>query len=211
MPQWVADPRMRARVRLHFRRRQVVDYRMHSSGKPICIRWLHAIPAVPRHHRTRFGMTPAGRWASLSKFSARAWPSLPERALSAAAASRLRVLACLCVLATLPAATARADWEIGASGGAFYDDNLTRAQNRADKRAAAAASANVSATQFLPFTERDAATVTLYGRGELFNRYHGLSNSCGRRNGGLPAQVRCRCRSTLGVGIRRRVLRRLPR
>ena len=75
--------------------------------------------------------------------------------------------------------TARADWEIGASAGAFYDDNLTRAQNRADKRAAGAATANVSATYFVPFTGSDGVTVTLYGRGELFERYNGLANLVG--------------------------------
>jgi hypothetical protein len=73
-------------------------------------------------------------------------------------------------------AQAHAEWEIGASAGAFYDDNLTRAQNSVDKRAAGAATANVIGTSFIPLTGSDAVTFTLYGRGELFERYSGLTN-----------------------------------
>lgn len=73
-------------------------------------------------------------------------------------------------------APAHAEWEIGATAGAFYDDNLTRAQDAVDKRAAGAAMANVSGTSFIPFTGSDGVTFTLYGRGEVFERYSGLTN-----------------------------------
>ncbi len=65
----------------------------------------------------------------------------------------------------------------GASAGAFYDDNLTRAQAAADKRAAGAVTGERrSLTNFVPFTGSDGVTFTLYGRGELFDRYNGLTN-----------------------------------
>ena len=76
----------------------------------------------------------------------------------------------------LAGAPAHAEWEIGATAGAFYDDNLTRAQDSVDKRAAGAVTANVNGTNFIPFADGDSVTFTLYGRGELFARYGGLSN-----------------------------------
>jgi hypothetical protein len=82
----------------------------------------------------------------------------------------------LVFLAALVRECAGADWEIRAAAGAFYDDNLTRAQDAVDKRAAGAATAYVSATNFVPFTGSDNVTLTLYGRAELFDRYHGLTN-----------------------------------
>ena len=52
----------------------------------------------------------AARWARLPVFSAIA----------------------LGLVSGLLCASARADWEVGASVGAFYDDNLTRAQDALD-------------------------------------------------------------------------------
>jgi hypothetical protein len=80
------------------------------------------------------------------------------------------------LVAALGCRCASADWDIGATAGAFYDNNLTRAQNAADKRAAGAATANVSANNFIPLTGSDSVALTLYGRAELFDRYHGLTN-----------------------------------
>jgi hypothetical protein len=80
------------------------------------------------------------------------------------------------LFAALACECASADWEIGATVGAFYDDNLTRAQAAVDKRAAGAATANVSASNFVSFTGSDTVTLTLYGRAELFDRYHGLTS-----------------------------------
>ena len=85
----------------------------------------------------------------------------------------------LALLGALVASPAQADWDIGATIGAFYDDNLTRAQDAVDKRAAGAAVANVSATNFIPFTGSDSVTFALYGRGEQYTRYDGLSNLVG--------------------------------
>jgi hypothetical protein len=96
------------------------------------------------------------------------------------------------LLGALAAGPAHADWEIGTTVGAFYDDNLTRAQDAVDKRAAGAAVANVSATNFIPFNGSDSVIFTLYGRGELFTRYDGLSNLVG---GGTAAW-----RHKFGVG-----------
>jgi hypothetical protein len=76
----------------------------------------------------------------------------------------------------LVSAQVHAEWEIGATAGAFYDDNLTRAQNAVDKRAAGAATANVTGTYFIPLTGSDGVTFTLYGRAEAFERYSGLTN-----------------------------------
>jgi hypothetical protein len=73
-------------------------------------------------------------------------------------------------------APARAEWEVSASAGGFYDDNLTRAQDAVDKRAAGAGVVNVNATHFMPFTGSDGVTFTVNGRGESFDRYSGLSN-----------------------------------
>ena len=58
------------------------------------------------------------------------------RALAFAATAAGLVSALFC-------ASARADWEFSASAGAFYDDNLTRAQDTVDKRAAGAGVVNV--------------------------------------------------------------------
>ena len=77
---------------------------------------------------------------------------------------------------TLLCAPARADWEFGASAGAFYDDNLTRAQDAVDKRAAGAGVVNVNATNFIPLTGSDGVTFIVDGRGEAFDRFSGLSN-----------------------------------
>ena len=92
--------------------------------------------------------------------------------------ARLPVFAAIALglVSTLLCVPARADWEFGASAGAFYDDNLTRAQDAVDKRAAGAGVVNVNATNFVPFTGSDAVTFTVNGRGEAFDRYSGLSN-----------------------------------
>ena len=73
-------------------------------------------------------------------------------------------------------APARAEWEVSASVGGFYDDNLTRAQDAVDKRAAGAGVVNVNATNFIPLTGSDGVTFTVKNRGESFDRYSGLSN-----------------------------------
>jgi len=73
-------------------------------------------------------------------------------------------------------APAHAEWEIGATAGAFYDDNLTRAQDSVDKRAAGAGTACLNGTNFISLTGSDAVTFTVNGRGEAFERYSGLSN-----------------------------------
>jgi hypothetical protein len=80
------------------------------------------------------------------------------------------------LLAVLARGDARADWEIGASAGTFYDDNLTRAQEAVDKRAAGAVTANLIGTDYIQFTGSDGVALTLNGRAELFDRYAGLTN-----------------------------------
>jgi hypothetical protein len=80
------------------------------------------------------------------------------------------------LLAVLLSGEARADWEVGASAGAFYDDNLTQAQDAADKRAAGAVMASVVGTDYIPFTGSDGVAFTLNVRAELFDRYDGLTN-----------------------------------
>src|ERR1700738_972021 len=79
--------------------------------------------------------------------------------------------ACTGLALALLCGPAHAEWEIGATAGAFYDDNLTRAQDNVDKRPDGAATANVTGTRFIPLTGSDGVTFTLYGRGELFDRY----------------------------------------
>jgi hypothetical protein len=93
--------------------------------------------------------------------------------------ARLPVFAAIALglVSGLLCASAHADWEVGASTGAFYDDNLTRAQDAVDKRAAGAAVVNVNATNFIPFTGSDAVTFNVNGRVEVFDRYSGLSNA----------------------------------
>jgi len=96
------------------------------------------------------------------------------------------------LVVALACAHARAEWEFGAAAGAFYDDNLTRAESPADKRAAGAATANVNATNFVPLTSSDGVTFTLFGQAELFDRYNGLTNLAA---GGIAAY-----RHKFGVG-----------
>ena len=80
-------------------------------------------------------------------------------------------------------APARADWEITTEAGGQYDDNLTRAQDAVDKRAAGAAILGVSGLNVIPYTGSDAIILTLYGRAELYSRYSGLSNIVGGGSG----------------------------
>jgi hypothetical protein len=89
---------------------------------------------------------------------------------------RIYAALALGLLVVLARGEARADWEIGASAGAFYDDNLTRAQDAVDKRAAGAITASVTGTNFISLTGSDGVAFTLYGRAELFDRYNGLTN-----------------------------------
>ena len=74
-------------------------------------------------------------------------------------------------------APARADWEITTEAGGQYDDNLTRAQDAVDKRAAGAAIVGVSGLSVTPWTGSDAIILALYGRAEIYDRYSGLSNA----------------------------------
>jgi Outer membrane protein beta-barrel domain len=105
------------------------------------------------------------RFATESSAPSVRWP----RALEAVGIALGLVSVLLC-------APAHADWEVNASVGAFYGDNLTRAQDAVDKRAAGAGVVNVNATNFIPFTGSDSVTFTVNGRGEAFDRYSGLSN-----------------------------------
>jgi hypothetical protein len=89
---------------------------------------------------------------------------------------RLPALA-LALAAALASPVARAEWEYDAPAGVFYDDNLTRAQNAADKRADSAVTASATASRFVPFEGGHSVTLTAHVRGELFDRYHGLSNA----------------------------------
>ncbi len=105
-------------------------------------------------------------------------PSFPHRrpncrrARSAHGAIGLLLALALCC----GSAPARADWEITTEAGGQYDDNLTRAQDAVDKRAAGAAIIGVSGLSVTPWTGSDAIILALYGRAEIYDRYSGLSN-----------------------------------
>lgn len=103
-------------------------------------------------------------------------PTEPGAPLSRWSRTRVGAGIALGFFSVVLCASARADWELGGTAGAFYDDNLTRANNAVDKRAAGAAMASVSATNFIPFTGSDSVTFTAHGRGEWFERYSGLTN-----------------------------------
>lgn len=98
----------------------------------------------------------------------------PRRRPRACARSACAVVG---LLAAFVGGSARADWEITTDAGGAYDDNLTRAQDAVDKRAAGAAIVSVSGLNFIPVNGSGAIVLTLYGRGELYNRYGGLSNA----------------------------------
>jgi len=112
-----------------------------------------------------------------------AFRSRPGCRPAAVPRARVATLFVFGLASALHGACARADWELGATAGAFYDDNLTRAQSPADKRSAGAVTAQASAINFVPFTGSDGVTLTLYARGELFSRYTGLGNVVGGATG----------------------------
>jgi len=105
-------------------------------------------------------------------------PISSSRCASRAPGFRARIASrcALGLLIVLAHTRAFADWEVDGSAGALYDDNLTRAANAPDERAAGAATVNASAVSFVPLAGSDGVTLTLYGRAELFDRYHGLTN-----------------------------------
>ena len=83
----------------------------------------------------------------------------------------------LALLAALAVTSARAEWEAGATAGVSYDNNLTRAQDAVDKRAAASVTANANASYFHPFAASDSATFIANAGVEIFDRYSGLANA----------------------------------
>jgi hypothetical protein len=88
---------------------------------------------------------------------------------------------------------AGADWGYGFDLGAFYDSNLTRAQQSADVRADAAATLYAAASTRQAWTGEDFASFALEAQGEAYNRFHGL-NFVG---GGASADYRHK----FGVGL----------
>ena len=88
--------------------------------------------------------------------------------------ARVMALLALGSLAALHGSAARAEWDLAAGAGLSYDNNLTRAQDAVDKRAAGAVTASVTAIHFIPFSGSDSVTFALDGRAELFNRYSRL-------------------------------------
>ena len=90
--------------------------------------------------------------------------------------ARVMALLALGSLAALHGTAARAEWDLAAAAGLSYDNNLTRAQDGVDKRAAGAVNANVTAARFIPFSGSDSVLFALDGRAEAFSRYSGLSN-----------------------------------
>jgi len=74
------------------------------------------------------------------------------------------------------AGTARADSIFDAEASIAYDDNLSRASARADRRADTAAALALSARWFLTPTESDTLTLGGGAGGDGYARYHGLDN-----------------------------------
>ena len=79
-----------------------------------------------------------------------------------------------------------------ADAGVVHDSNLTRAQNAADIRPDAAATAAASLGEFHAPTGNDGLTFAAFMRGESYRRYHSLDN--------LVLGVRAHARHKFGVG-----------
>jgi hypothetical protein len=71
--------------------------------------------------------------------------------------------------------TSRAEWFHEVGPGAFYDDNLTRAQQPADVRGDGAASLAAAAGWFCAPSGADGITLTLEANTEAYARFHGLN------------------------------------
>jgi hypothetical protein len=88
---------------------------------------------------------------------------------------------------------ATGEWSFGIDAGAFYDSNLTRAQNPADVRADGAATLYGSAADFFALSGEDGFRLTLEAQGETYFRFHGLDFI----GGGASADYRHK----FGVGL----------
>ena len=76
-------------------------------------------------------------------------------------------------LVVAPPAVAEAIY--GVDAGAFYDSNLTQAQNAPDVRADGAAALSAFAGSFIAPSGEDAFTLSVDARGEAYHRFHGLN------------------------------------
>ena len=72
---------------------------------------------------------------------------------------------------------ASAETLLNLEGGAFHDNNLTRAQNRPDVRADRAVAILGSVGKYFALTGADGVTLTAALRSEVFDRYEGLSHT----------------------------------
>jgi hypothetical protein len=81
-----------------------------------------------------------------------------------------------CVLSAI-AAPARAEWLIDVDVGAFYDDNLSRAQNSVDIRSGGAGTIVVAARSPFALTGFDVVILGADVHGEAYNRYTGLDSA----------------------------------
>jgi hypothetical protein len=86
---------------------------------------------------------------------------------------RAPAAALLCAGLVAPAAAN--EWQLDLDAGAFYDSNLTRAQQSADVRADAAATLYAATSQFHALTGNDGLTLALEASGEAYDRFHGLN------------------------------------
>jgi len=68
-----------------------------------------------------------------------------------------------------------AEWLFDADAGAFYDSNLTNAQNQPDIRADFAAALAGSVGSFYALTGSDGITLSINASGEAYHRFHGLN------------------------------------
>jgi hypothetical protein len=87
-----------------------------------------------------------------------------------------RSLALAGLLLSAIAMPVHAEWLIDIDAGAFYDDNLTRAQDRVDIRADGAATIAVAARSLIALGGFDTVSWGVDGHAEAFNRYHGLDS-----------------------------------
>ncbi|HEV8616580.1 MAG TPA: hypothetical protein VGU22_13915 [Methylomirabilota bacterium] len=82
----------------------------------------------------------------------------------------------LCALLLTHAAAARAEWVIDAGGDIVYEDNLTRATSRADRRSDIALSPALAIGHYSQLADATSLLVTADFKGSLYPRFERLSN-----------------------------------
>ena len=88
----------------------------------------------------------------------------------------LALAAAVCALALAHVAAAHAEWIVDAAGDVVYEDNLTRATRRADRRSDVALSPALSVGHHFQLTDAMSLLATADFKGSLYPQFERLSN-----------------------------------